>query len=284
MKNILVAIDFSPCSLHALEYAIYFSNKTHANIKMIWVKKQLSSYIPFTKEQTKEERMVLVVKEFEKLIHKYQPGCKGKLSYVIREGKVHEQIAEVADGERMDLVIAGTHGISGFDEFWVGSNAFRIISYTKTPVITIRESFDFSRGINTILLPIDSSTETRQKVPFTARIARIFGSTVEIVSLFPSKDADINTKIRLYAQQTEKFLLEEGVKFNRTDLISEEPEEDVIAYAKQSKADMIAIVAVASRSKLNVIFSSHARPIINHSEVPVLAVTERDDMFSAPTM
>ncbi len=284
MKNILVAIDFSPCSLHALEYAVYFSNKTQADVKMIWVKKRLSSYIPFTKDQTEEERMVMVVKEFEKLIHKYEGSCKGKLSYVIREGKVHEQIAAVADGEKMDLVIAGTHGISGFDEFWVGSNAFRIISYTKTPVLTIRESFDFSRGVNTILLPIDSSQETRQKVPFAARIARIFGSTVEILSLFPSKDANINTKIRLYTQQTERFLLEEGVQIKQTDLITEDLEEDLIAYAKKSKADMIAIVAVESRTKLNVIFSNHSRPIINHSEIPVLAVTEREDMFSVPRM
>jgi len=40
---------------------------------------------------------------------------------------------------------------------------------------------------------------------------------------------------------------------------------------------------VMSRSPLNVIFSTNARPIINHSEIPVLSVTERENLFPNST-
>jgi nucleotide-binding universal stress UspA family protein len=283
MKNILVAIDFSPDSIHALEYAIDISNKMEANIKMIWIHKELSSFLPFTKGQTKEDRNVQVVRSFEKLIFKYQDFIKGDFSYCIRDGKVHEQIALVAKEEKMDLVIAGTHGISGFDEFWVGSNAFRIISFTEVPVITIRENFDFSGGIKRIVLPLDASQETRQKVPFASKIARIFNAKIDIISLFPSKDSALNTIIRQYTKQVVNFLEEEGVAYYQIDLISEDFEKQALSYAREVNADLIAIVAVMSRSPLNVIFSTNARPIINHSEIPVLSVTERENLFPNST-
>ena len=284
MKNILVAIDFSPNSIHALEYAIQFSNKTGANIKMIWVHKELSSHLPFTKGQTKEDRTIQVVKSFEKLVFKHQDFAKGELSYCIRDGKIHEQIAIVAKEEEMDLVVAGTHGISGFDEFWVGSNAFRIISFTDVPVITVREDFDFSKGINTIVLPLDYSKETRQKGPFAAKVARFFGSKIHIISLFPSKNSNMNTTIRQYTKQTMTFLQQEHVDFKQTDLITEDIEEKTMSFAKEIKADLIAIIAVESRSPLNVIFSAHARQIINHSDIPILCVTEKENLFSGPSL
>ena len=51
MKEIIVAIDFSKCSLHALDYAIMIANQMHANIKMVWVDNQSSVDMVFTKEE-----------------------------------------------------------------------------------------------------------------------------------------------------------------------------------------------------------------------------------------
>ncbi len=284
MKNILVAIDFSPCSLHALEFAIFVSNNTGADIKMLWVHKKHSSFLPFKEGETKETRVESVNQEFEKIIALHQPNCKGNFSYEIREGKIHNQIAIVAKEEKMDLVIAGTHGIAGFDEYWVGSNAFRIISYTDVPVITIREDFDFSKGINKIVVPIDYTRETRQKVPFTAKIAKIFNSTVYIASYFDSKNDVLSFRIRSYTKQVQDFFDKENVKYKQIDLITDSPEKRTISFAKEIGADLIAIIAVADRSTFNVVFSTHARPIINHSEIPVLCVTENENIFSNPSL
>ena len=38
-KIILVGIDFSDCSVNALEHAVSLADKAHADIKMLWVKK-----------------------------------------------------------------------------------------------------------------------------------------------------------------------------------------------------------------------------------------------------
>ncbi|MDD4087518.1 MAG: universal stress protein, partial [Bacteroidales bacterium] len=38
-KTLLVGIDFSDCSVNALEHAVSLAEKAEANIKMIWVNK-----------------------------------------------------------------------------------------------------------------------------------------------------------------------------------------------------------------------------------------------------
>ncbi len=65
------------------------------------------------------------------------------------------------------LITASTHGASGFQELFIGSNAFRIISATDKPVITLRKN-SCPETIGRIVLPIDLSVDSRQKVPFTA--------------------------------------------------------------------------------------------------------------------
>jgi hypothetical protein len=64
-----------------------------------------------------------------------------------------------------DLIIAGTHGVTGFEQYWIGSNAYRIVSYAPCPVITVRFDFDFDNDIRNVVLPIDATPDTRQKVP-----------------------------------------------------------------------------------------------------------------------
>ena len=62
----------------------------------------------------------------------------GEFNYKIRKGKVHVEIANQAKYSDAMLVIAGTHGVTGFEEFWIGSNAYRIVTYAPCPVITVR--------------------------------------------------------------------------------------------------------------------------------------------------
>ena len=94
------------------------------------------------------------------------------------------------------LVMAGTHGASGFEEFWIGSNANRIVSALRKPVITIRGGVNINRNLEKIVLPLDSTPETRQKVPFTAYMAKIFNAEVHILRVYTSKVLAIIRKDR----------------------------------------------------------------------------------------
>lgn len=184
MKEIIVAIDFSKGSLHALDYAIAFANTVKSNIMMVWVDNNLNQDFAFTSEvnEFREEAS----RNMEEILKAKKGRLKhGKLSYKLRKGKVYQEIANQAKYNDASLIIAGTHGVTGYEEFWIGSNAYRIVSYAPCPVITVRYDYQITgNGIKSIVLPIDSTLDTRQKVPFTVELAKLFGADIHILALY----------------------------------------------------------------------------------------------------
>jgi len=177
MKKILVAIDFLDCSINALAHAVSIAARAKADIEMVWVNMPDQSKDIFKCDP--ETLLLEVEKRFKELIEDYSPELEGgKMSYQIREGKVYKEIVNAADEGKVDMIVAGTHGSSGFEEFWIGSNANKIVSASNKPIITIRGGIDIKRPLSKIVLPLDSTIETRQKLPFTTELAKINDAVV----------------------------------------------------------------------------------------------------------
>ncbi|MBN2172556.1 MAG: universal stress protein [Bacteroidales bacterium] len=275
MKNIIVAIDFSRCSIHALEYAIFLANKMKANILMVWVDNTTSdeSVFPEYVGGSRKE----ISNNFDELISKYSALLKeGEISYKIRKGKVHHEIANQAKYSDAELVIAGTHGVTGFEEFWIGSNAYRIVTYAPCPVITVRTSFEFKNQIARIVLPIDSSLETRQKLPFTTKIAKYFNSEIHVVSLYSTSIKAVQQKVDIYTSQVKKYLEEENVKFHVESLQAENITNSTINYSREVDADIIAIMTEQETTTANLFLGAYAQQMVNHSPIPVLSIHAKE--------
>ena len=270
MKQIIVAIDFSRCSIHSLEYAITVANTMDANIIMTWV--DISDRADTAFQGIENHPRKEIVHNFEELIQKYGKTLKGDLTYKIRKGKVHFEIANQAKYSDTMLVIAGTHGVSGFEEFWIGSNAYRIVSHAPCPVITVRSDFETTRSINTIVLPIDSSLESRQKLPFSTKMAKLFDSKVHIISLYSTSIKAIRNRIDNYTNQVETFLKEEGVQHIVKKVEAENITNATINYAKSVDADIISIMTEQETSSANLFLGAYAQQMVNHSPIPVLCI------------
>ncbi len=274
MKQIIVAIDFSRCSIHALEYAINFANTFKASILMVWVDNQSSDETAMPIEVPESRRVI--ANNLEALVEKYKDKLKqGEITYKIRRGKVHQEIANQAKYIDAELVVAGTHGVSGFEEFWIGSNAYRIVTYAPCPVITVRTNYEFD-DIKKIVLPIDSSLETRQKVPYTTKVAKYFGSEIHIVSLYSSTIKAVKYKVDNYSKQVQKYLDEEKVPYKVETVEAENITNASIEYAKAVDADMIAIMTEQETTTANLFLGAYAQQMVNHSPIPVLSIHAKE--------
>ena len=184
-KTIVIGIDFSDCSINALEHAITIARKAKSKITMVWV-----DHLDYSKEIFSVEPKDLineVKKRFDDLIKEHEPQLIGhKMEYIIRKGKIYKEINAVADEQDAFLVIIGTHGSSGFEEFWIGSNANRVVSSSKKPVITIRGGIDVAKDLKRIVMPFDSTKETRQKLPMTDRKSTRLNSSHTEITRMPS--------------------------------------------------------------------------------------------------
>ncbi|MCK5079544.1 MAG: universal stress protein, partial [Bacteroidales bacterium] len=247
MKKIIVAIDFLDCSLNALAHAVSIAAKAEADIEMVWVNQPDHSKEIFKCDP--EALLAEVEKRFKTLIkdHSAELG-KGKLTYQIREGKVYREIVGSATEAKADLIIVGTHGSSGFEEFWIGSNANKIVSSVHRPIITIRGGIDIQRSLNKIVLPIDSTVETRQKLPFTSELAKIHDAEIFVLSIYTTKVAAVRYKVDTYTDQVIEYLEEEGVRYTRDAIEADNLTKSTIGYAERIDANLISIMTEQERT------------------------------------
>lgn len=275
MKKILVAVDFSECSENALEHAITIAIKADASVEMMFVIKPDSSREMFS--EGPQTLSTMVKDKFDEWVEKYQPTLgKNKMSYLIREGKVYHEIVKEADRKDVFLVMAGTHGASGFEEFWMGSNANRIVSALRKPVITIRGGVNIKRHLEKIVLPLDSTPETRQKVPFTAYMAKIFNAEMHVLRVYTSNVKAVIRKVDSYAEQVVKHLEEENIRYILESVQSDNLTDSAIEYALKVNANLISIMTEQEISAKNLLLGPYAQQMVNHSPIPVLSIHPKE--------
>lgn len=270
MKKILCAVDFSAGSLHALDYAIKLACIFPADIEMVWVDNSTeASRLAAISRDVRLE----VKKQFDELVEDKKGSCKNvSLSYKLKKGKVYQEIASLARAGNADLIVAGSHGVSGFEQHWIGSNAYRIVSHAPVPVITVRSSYEVSRGFNKIVLPIDSTSETKLKVPFTTSLAKEFGASIMVLALFSTNLRSLQRKVESNADAACKMIESEGVKVSCNKRSSGNITKSTIEFADEMDADMIAIMTEKESSSSSVFLGHYAQQMVNNSPVPVLSI------------
>lgn len=279
MKQIIVAIDFSKTSLNALAYGIHIAGKAGADVQMVWVDNTTSEEVVFEgfAHEERNEKVALL----KELQEKYARTLKnGKLDFKTRKGKVYIELAQQAKSSGADLIIAGTHGVSGFEEYWIGSNAYRIVTSVPCPVITLRH--DCAVGdIKKIIIPIDSSQETRQKIPVAVNVASLFDSEIHILSLYSTPLKSVQKRVDNYARQVEEYCKERNIRFVTVTKESENITRTTIDYAEAVSADMIAIMTEQETTTANIFLGPYAQQMVNHSPVPVLSMRAKELVFIA---
>lgn len=271
MKNIIVPIDFSDESHNGLKIAMLFSNKTPVDIQLVYVMQKLSEHKPATLDAEQD----YAHKQFEMLVAKYSPllGKDSKMEFIIKKGRVYQEIVNQAQSFPDSIIAASTHGASGFQEFFIGSNAYRIISATDRPVITIRKG-NCPDNIRKIVLPIDITIDSRQKVPYTTELAKMFGAEMHVVAIHTSKSEREKKRIRTYVGQVAGYV-KGSVSVVTNELTGSDVADMVVNYARSVKADLISITTEQDTG-LSLIIGNTAHQILNKSDVPVLSLSPRN--------
>jgi nucleotide-binding universal stress UspA family protein len=272
MKNLIVPIDFSKESLNGLDLALLFTKKQHTNIQMVYVQKKSSDYNSpgyFNEEKAYAE------KKFKEILAKYESKLKNdsKLRYIIKAGSIYKEVVNQVESYNEAMVVASTHGGSGFEEFFIGSNAFKIISATNRPVLTIRKN-KCPNDIRKIVLPIDITVDSRQKVPFTSDLALLFGAEIHIVTVSSSKSKKLKQRLDAYGHQVEKFISSKHIPYKRKSLIGENIVDLIVIYTDSIDADLISIMKEQPKS-LNFL-GNFTQQILNRATTPVLTISSKE--------
>ena len=239
MQPIIVAVDFSNTSIHAIEYAISMANKMKSDIHLIWVDKvnAVDSVYPDNSSETRNEAK----SRFEEIIAQYGKGLvKGiSMDYKLKKGRIYREVDNLARLVKAELIVTGAHGISGYEEFWIGSNAYKIVNSAINPVITVRHDFPIAKNVERILVPMDGSMESLQKIPFVVKLATLFQAEVHLITTHSSHLKSIQRITQKISQTALAYLQKHQITVIEDSLVGNDLTKAVLTYAETVKADQI---------------------------------------------
>lgn len=141
--RILCGIDFSDCSIAALDYALAIAAPGGQLIAMNVVEWAPAGYDPLVGPATDLAGFRLAAEaqahaRLEELVTARNAGYKRSVEVLIGAGRPHHEILTLAADRGCDLIVLGIHGRGAVDRMLFGSTAEPVVRRAPCAVLTVR--------------------------------------------------------------------------------------------------------------------------------------------------
>jgi len=284
MKQILVPVDFEPQSLIALEQSYNLARLLEAEIVLLYVFDPPSGILSLFSASYDEELLKKLENELNDLAEKVSAETGLKVSTILERGRIYSKILETADKIEAQFIVMGLHSQPeppGNKAGVMGANSSRVLRSTKCPVITINAKHHYA-GCRNILLPLDLTRESRQKVNWAVNIAKIYGAGINVVSGIDSThDTEEIEKLKYLARQVKHIIDKEGIKCTVEIIENIENEKALIPtllnyVEKKGNIDLIIIMTQQEAGLVEFFLGSTAQEFVRLSPVPVMSIVPKE--------
>ena len=281
MKKILVPVDFSDSVKPAVSFAANLARKTGAEIHLLHVidiagtsgEINEAGEWSVTDDATSSDiplMMYMLKKIKEKMADlKESEELKG-INVVDRidTGSPALAITRSADKLGVDMIVMGTHGASGWNEVFVGSNAEKVVRSAHVPVLAIKK--DVNINPKKIVFASDFKDEANAIFPFAKKFAEIYNAELHLLKVNTLDTFETTRETRTALDQ---FKAKHNVPNLPVDIYNDlDKETGILYYARDYQMDMI-IAGTHGRSGISRMFnSSISEELVNHSFCPVLTI------------
>jgi len=274
-NKILVPIDFSEQSLIALDQSYNIAREYNAEITLLNVIEEEGMLARFFSAEQHDDIKKKIQQQLDKLAADSSKKSKIKVNSLVAKGAVYEKINEVSELINATMIIMGTNGDNNLKKKFIGSNALRVVRESKIPVITIKGKHHRD-GCKNIVLPLDLSKETREKVSKAIELSRHFGAAIRVVSVLFTTDEFVVNRITRQLGQVKGFLEKENVECTAEIIKGVKGEEtlaqNILEYAQKVEGDLIMVMTQQEVDFTLYFIGSSAQEIIDHSVIPVLSI------------
>src|SRR6516164_8284665 len=299
IQNILVPIDFSKMSIHAIETAKRLGRRFNATIHLAhvhhwqypadFVGPVISS--GFLPESFEEHRNKQLAEELKTVARK--SGLSPRDQTHLRTGaSAFHEICKLAQKIPADLIVMPTHGYTGLKHVFLGSTAERVVQHSPCPVFVARPRKGKSEtgrtpGPHTILVPVDFSGCSRGGLRYAIDFANEFGARIILLHatylgyIYSSEGTavyDIPALQKAARKTAERQMrqLVRSLNFGRvrfeTEFTDGSPVLDICAFAKDHNVDLIITSTHGLTGFTHVLIGSIAEQVVRHAPCSVLVV------------
>jgi nucleotide-binding universal stress UspA family protein len=276
-NKILIPVDFSETSLLAIKHGAFLAKYTKGDVYLLHIiNKQYEHYAVLEQPMHLETPVAYETGASNKLNELAASVSKEygvSVNTIVSLGNPTKEIINTAKDISADLVVMGTHGYSPLEELVIGSNTLKVITKSTCPVMTMSEKAK-KFGYTNILIPVDTSGHSRQKVNYSIELAKLFSAHLHVVGLLGTNDENEGAGMDVVMSQIKKMATDKSVTCTTEVLKDVKNRADAtIKHAEKVKADLIIIMTDQDAEISGFFLGPYSQQVIHHSKVPVIAIT-----------
>ncbi|MFL0063031.1 universal stress protein [Tenacibaculum maritimum] len=273
MKKIIVPVDFSKHSEYALKAAALLAKKNNSEVYVLHMldlhevsmndsgsfqQEKAAFFLKLAEKKFKD----FLKKDFLKEIH---------ITPIIKHFKVFSEINEIADKEDADLIIMGSHGVSGMKEFFIGSNTEKVVRHAKIPVLIVKKEYA-NLSFDDVVFASDFSERSVASYKKALKILKELESKMHLLYVNTPNE---NFKNDLEMEQmAAHFLNKTEGNLERLDEVNYvcdySVEKGVLNFANSIGANLIAVSTHGRKGLSHIFRGSVSEDLANHSSLPII--------------
>jgi nucleotide-binding universal stress UspA family protein len=273
--KVLIALDFGEQSLLALSQGIHFSKALKAEVTLLHVMEDTG----MIGKHLSDAQYALIKKESDEKIREQIELLSSKHKLAVTglsvRGKVYEKILETAAQLNAALILMGCWGNDRREHHFIGSNTLQVIRTSAFPVCTVKAKHPKHASPN-IVLPLDLTKETREKVSRATELAILHHAAVRVVSVSFTKDEFIVNRLTLQMAQVKNEFEKSGIECTGEIMKGVKGEENlaqcIVDYASRVDGDLLMIMTQQEVDSTDYFIGSSAQEMILRAEMPVLTI------------
>ena len=275
MKKIIIPVDFSSYSENALRTAAFIAKKDTAELIVVHML-EFSHALISQSEVYVQEQAVFYLKLAEKKMKEFLNKSYLKdviVTPIIKHYKIFSELKDIANEKEADLIVMGSHGVSGLKELFVGSNTEKVVRNSEVPVLVVKGApmlaafknavfaCDFSKDD---IIPYQKAKALLNTLECTLQLLYVnspydkFKSTEEQQKLF---------SVFLEAAEGDTALLNEIISVSDYTV-----ERGILQYANTHKTDLIIMATHGKKGLAHFMDGSISEDVANHATLPVLTI------------
>ncbi len=283
LAKILVATDFSPVSMRALDYAESLARRYGSHVFVTHVI-SIDSY-PLAAPEVTVGLAQSQRREAENRIQEML--FLGRLRDVphdvlIEEGALWPAIQKVIEKHDIDLVVVGTHGMGAVQKLVLGSGAEQIFRQCACPVLTVGPAVESGVPPQVVFKHILFATEfglgCEREAAYAFSLGQEHDATVTLLHVVKSledySEAGLANKREAIKHQLQELVPSGAEAWCRIQfhMAIGEPAAEILRYARDTHADLIVMGAKARAGLAGHVPGTKAYKVVSEAHCPVLTV------------
>jgi nucleotide-binding universal stress UspA family protein len=278
MKKILFPTDFSEVANNAFIHALEFAKLVNGELILLH-----TFDLPIVDNQFIPENYYTIFDSiqlaqfdmFKEEIPKLREIAKKrnldhiKLSHKLMDGDLIYAIKNAITDEKIDFIVMGTSGATGWESFFVGSNTGAVVTTVDVPVLSVPIEAKFAK-IETIGFTTRFREKDKAALRQVVKIAKKTHAIVKCLYVKTNKSDVTDATINDWKTEFEN----EPVKFSI--VMSDHVKETILDFVSHKSIDILAMIT-HKRNFFSELFNpSLTQKLANISIVPVLAMHEEE--------